>query len=81
MSVASLRFETYPNDTENDRVMQVYINDIPMAQYMRTFDLHIGTDGLGVATVEFIVKPDMPESIMATIKGTLSDPLGLLEVE
>lgn len=77
MSYARLRLE--PID-DNPFRFKIYLNDISIGKYVQA--ISIEADALKrtgvVANIRMIVKPEIPEDLIAFTEFEVEDPLGLL---
>jgi hypothetical protein len=77
VAVANLRIETGGSPVQ--REWKMYLNDMSILKYVRNVRLEFGLDHkIGIATIEFIVKPDIPDELKALIAPTIYDPLELM---
>lgn len=78
MSQIDLRINS--NGSQYIKDWEFFLGDMDIGKYMRNIKLELGIDKLpAIATIEFIVKPDIPENLLALLEIELNDPLELVK--
>lgn len=77
MAYAKLRIEQ--KDERYPLLLNLYLNDMDIGKYVRSFTIEAGVGQMPVATIQMYVKPEIPEGLIAMVNSELVDPLGLLD--
>jgi hypothetical protein len=78
MTMVNLRIE--PGENGSIRGAKFYLDGNEIGHYVRNLKLEFSVDyPLAIATVEFLVMPDIPEELKVVLQdSTISDPLNVL---